>query len=256
MNTTTPSAWAQIVFRMDDVQDSYTSYAQSRLMDIFIGKEIPLHIAVIGDSIGDDPQVVEKARLGIERGLFETGLHGFHHIDHSLLDEQNQTQAMAEGSQRIQDVFGIKPTIFVSPFGTFNDATLDAMSHNNMSILSSTIARDNGSLLLHDNGKGIDHLSATTAYRILIPGNIQDKTPEQIKTEIDELVKKYGYAILVFHPQDFVQTDENGKAVRMQTASGKMDIVLHDDLKAFASLVEDIVTEYKPLKMRELDDAV
>jgi hypothetical protein len=33
----------------------------------------------------------------------------------------------------------------------------------------------------------------------------------QILSEVNSNIKRYGYAVIVFHPQDFVKTDQNGK---------------------------------------------
>jgi len=56
------------------------------------------------------------------------------------------------------------------------------------------------------------HVLAMTSFK----NNDAGKKPvkiliEQILHDVDSNMKKYGYAVIVFHPQDFVKTDHNGK---------------------------------------------
>src|SRR5215467_213504 len=47
-----------VVFRMDDLQDNWIRTAQITGMNLFLSKKIPLTLAIIMNSIGNDSQVV------------------------------------------------------------------------------------------------------------------------------------------------------------------------------------------------------
>jgi len=36
---------------------------------------------------------------------------------------------------------------------------------------------------------------------------------KQILSDVGSNIKRYGYVVIVFHPQDFVKTDQNGSEV-------------------------------------------
>ena len=55
-----------VVFRMDDLQDDWVSYAQITGMNLFLSKHIPLSLAIIMNSIGNDSQVVDKINEGLK----------------------------------------------------------------------------------------------------------------------------------------------------------------------------------------------
>ena len=72
-----------VVFRMDDLQDDWIRTAQITGMNLFLSKHIPLTLAIIMNSIGNDSQVVGKIREGSNapNALFELAIHGWNHVN-------------------------------------------------------------------------------------------------------------------------------------------------------------------------------
>ena len=58
-----------VVFRMDDIQDNWIRAAQITGMNLFLSKHVPLSLAIIMGSIGNDSQVVNKIREGLKKAL-------------------------------------------------------------------------------------------------------------------------------------------------------------------------------------------
>ena len=70
----------------------------------------------------------------------DVGLHGHHHIDHSLIPSDLQLREIAAGISRFQEV-GVQVSGFRAPFLRFNRSTCEAVVANKLSWLSNTVMR-------------------------------------------------------------------------------------------------------------------
>ena len=127
---------------MDDIEDNWTQFANLTLMDIFISKNQSVPLGLIMNSIGNDPKLIAKIREGIQRGLFELALHGWDHVEYTNLSEQEQHDSLKKANEKMQRLFGQKSNIFIPPFNSFNDSTLNAMRKLSIRIISSGVDND------------------------------------------------------------------------------------------------------------------
>jgi hypothetical protein len=77
------------------------------------------------------------------------------------------------------------------------------------------------------------------------------KTPiNNILSNVDNTIKKFGYSVVVFHPQDFVKTDQHGNVVnstmdtnQLRDLSRLIDSILSKGIKivSFSKLISEIM---------------
>ena len=241
-----------VIFRMDDVQDNFIDEAQAAAMNLFILKNQPLTLGLIMNDIGNDITISQRIAKGIEKGLFELSLHGWDHVDYTKLSEEHQKDFLKKANDKMQRLYGNTSNIFITPYGKFNDETINAMSQLGIKILSaatfsegdfdnnnsvfnannynrsiSVTALDIGNQTNLQSVASIVHTKSTTTVAseasvfhvpamTVFKSNEANKKPikipiNQILSDVDSNIKMYGYAVIVFHPQDFVKTDQNGK---------------------------------------------
>lgn len=255
-----------VVFRMDDIQDSFVNSAQLEAMNLFISRGQPLSLGIVMADIGDDLRITGKVGQGSQMGLFELGLHGWGHIDYTTLSEAEQKSTLNEANEKMNMIFGNVSDTFVPPFGYFNNATINALEELGIGILSASIFAEED----FDDNKSIFNKTESDIKRTKIePGDItsfQKATPpdkevyhlpgmvqfknyengsmvkvphDRIISEVSKNIAEYGYSIIVFHPQDLVQMDKNGKvldsrmlnATEVQDLSQLMDTLLTNGIK-------------------------
>jgi peptidoglycan/xylan/chitin deacetylase (PgdA/CDA1 family) len=218
-----------VIFRMDDVQDSWIEPAQIAAMNLFMSKNQSLSLGLIMNVIGNDSKIINKVGEGYQKGLFELALHGWNHVDYTKLTEQEQQYSLQKANEKMQKLFGSTSNIFIPPNDPFNNDTLKAMSRLGIQILSSVGYEDrnlnynifvaNGNVSVHHtwsynnvaNKSSIYHIPGTILFKDYVRG-VWVKTPiDKILNAVSANIEKYGYAVVVIHPQDFVKVDEKGK---------------------------------------------
>jgi peptidoglycan/xylan/chitin deacetylase (PgdA/CDA1 family) len=242
---------------MDDVQDKWLETAQLAAMNLFITRNQSLTLGLIMNGIGNDSKILGQISLGREKGLFELALHGWDHIDYTRLDEQQQKASLALANEKMMRLFGNGSDIFITPYGTFNNNTLNAMSQLGIRILSAALFSEgnfdrNGSIFNLNNYKtniknnNLYNNSSPASLPVYhIPAMVFFKSDEHNKRaveipiknillDVNNNIKKFGYSVIVFHPQDFVSTDQNGQVV-----SSGLDV---SQLKDLSELVDKILS--------------
>jgi hypothetical protein len=143
----------------------------------------------------------------------------------------------------MQKLFDTTASLFIPPFNTFNDDTIKAMTQAKLRILSSSTTEDKrvsdyftaygeGRL---DNGHVVYHMPDIVGFSV-VEGEQWIRTPnEEIIKAVDNSVAKYGYAVVLLHPQNFVVV-QDGKP------TPDVDYDAIDDL---ARLVKLFATNYK-----------
>ena len=248
-----PAACHCVIFRMDDVQDNWLEAAQLSAMNLFIIKNQSLTLGIIMNGIGNDSKILGQISLGREKGLFELALHGWDHIDYTRLNEQQQKVSLALANEKMVRLFGNGSDIFITPYGTFNNNTLNAMSQLGIRILSAALFSEgsfdrNGTIFnLNNYNTNTTHNrlynNSSTVYHI--PGMVFFKSDEHNKravkipirtilSDVNNSIRKFGYSVIVFHPQDFVSTDQNGQVV-----SSGLDV---SQLKDLSQLIDEILS--------------
>ncbi|MEO9363589.1 MAG: polysaccharide deacetylase family protein [Nitrososphaera sp.] len=215
-----------VIFRLDDIQDSWIVPVQSAVIDKFVEKNTNLDLAIIMNHIGNDPAIVDKVREAIATGLIETSVHGWEHVDYRTLSLSEQQDTLEKANQKMEDLFGSRTGVFVAPYNAYNDDTLKAASQAGLTILSAEFDQEIASVYDPDNPDSPDN----KVYKATAGSDIKDsqgvyhlpqvggfytydsepptKTPlSTIESKIDGAIASYGYAVVTLHPQDFTVKD-------------------------------------------------
>jgi peptidoglycan/xylan/chitin deacetylase (PgdA/CDA1 family) len=210
-----------VIFRMDDVHDNFIDEAQAAAMNLFVLKNQPLTLGLIMSDIGNDITISQHIAKGVEKGLFELGLHGWDHVDYTKLSEVHQKDSLKKANDKMQRLYGTTSNIFITPYGKFSDETINSMSQLGIKILSAATFSesdfDNNNSVFNANNynrnaASVFHVPSMTVFKSNEANKKPIKIPiYQILSDVDSNIKRYGYAVIVFHPQDFVKTDQNRK---------------------------------------------
>jgi peptidoglycan/xylan/chitin deacetylase (PgdA/CDA1 family) len=235
-----------VIFRMDDVQDYWVQSAQLALMDLFISRNQNLSLGLVMNSIGNDLKIIDKVKEGTNRELFELCLHGWNHLDYTKLDGEEQECSLLKANEKMTDLFGHPSSVFIAPYGLFDINVLKAMENTGIRILSANKSAEyrfdkkNSTYLANKsmnitktnqetNGRSIYHLPTTLPFKFHLKGKRIGIPIENALNCILTDVARYGYAVVVFHPQDFVQIDKDGNFT---------DILLEKDIKIVSQLID------------------
>ena len=261
-----------VVFRMDDVQDYFVGVAQVAAMNIFVSKGQPLALGLIMNYTGNDSSIINKVSEGYKKGQFELGLHGWDHVDYTKMSEDEQRISLLNANEKMQRLFGNKSDVFISPYGYFNNNTLEAMNELGIrllsSIISSEIKFDKGKSVFNysaEINKGLDdafgkinndisfnhslpfHVPSMISYKDYENGRPIKNPISSIIDGVEENVEKYGYSVIVFHPQDFAYADVNGRIVDDDSLNAT-------EINEFSQLIDKILS--KNMRITTLSEIV
>lgn len=194
-----------IVIRVDDIQDFAFREAQIFLIKENIINQVPFSLAIIAGMFGEDSEIVQTVKLAISSGS-EVAAHGWEHEDFARLLFDEQVSLLGKSRSRIKDTLDFDVKVFVPPVFSFSKDTIAAMHEEGYSIISaSTEVGEPGSV------SDIISLPATVELTDFSNGTWIVKSPRSVKAEISRSVQKYGFAIIVTHPQEFMMEGELNK---------------------------------------------
>lgn len=187
-----------LVMRVDDIQDFAFREAQFFLLNDSIDNHVPLSLAIIAGMFGEDTKIVETVKLAVNSGS-EVAVHGWNHEDIAKLSFKEQLTLLFQAKNRIKETLDVDTTTLVPPMFSFNGNTLDAMHEEGYDIISTSAD-------LHEPGlvSEVRSLPATVELSNYSNGTWQMKSYESVKAEILKSVQRYGFAVIVTHPQEFI----------------------------------------------------
>lgn len=192
-----------VAFRLDDVQDHYLDEVNMQIMKVFQENNSSLNIGIVGDLFGHDERLVSFIRNQINNKNPELAVsnHGWKHEDFTRLSEDNQSLLIKRTNERIYNILGVKPSVFIAPFDIFNNDTLIALKENGIKYISSIIDYDPG-YATHDDGLPYHFPSTATTsddngtYWV---GINHRNTFAQVQSSM----LKYGFAVVEMHPYEY-----------------------------------------------------
>jgi peptidoglycan/xylan/chitin deacetylase (PgdA/CDA1 family) len=240
-----------VIFRMDDIQDYWLQAAQLSLMDLFVKRNQNLSLGLIMNRIGNDTKLIDKLKEGSSKKLFELCLHGWDHLDYTKLNEEEQEHSLRKANEKMATIFGHPSSVFISPYGLFDKSAIKAMKNIGLRVLSangsaeynfdknkSTFLARGGMNLIKENqaayNNTIYHLPTTLPFKLYLKGKRIEIPFENALNCINKNVARYGYAVVVFHPQDFVQIDRDGNFT---------DILQEKDIKKVSQLIDALLSK-------------
>jgi peptidoglycan/xylan/chitin deacetylase (PgdA/CDA1 family) len=248
-----------VIFVMDDMADHGSNSVQLATMDYFISKNMPFTPSIVIADIGNttNSRVLNKVKEGVDKQLFEIAIHGYRHLNHSLLTKEVQVNDFIKANERLEILFGKRSDIFVPPFDDFNLHTIEAMGELNISLISTSRYKEaivtnpyrsqtldeietNNSKIgvsrISDQGSLVYHAPYTVSILYLHKNGLfgDDLVHEALRL-IDDSIAKYGFAQVRLHPTDFAQVDPttgtvNAEGVRIPKVINEVDDIKFQEL--------------------------
>ena len=201
-----------VAFRLDNVQDYWLNNVQTKIMDTFQEKNASLTIGIIGNSFGNDTNLVGYIKNKIITNSPSTDIanNGWKFENFAALNKDDQYSLLKNSNDKIFSLLEITPSVFIPPFGTINNYTFDAMSENKITLLSAN------TLTFHTvyPSSTIQQFPATVSTGFISTGNGTSHrlTNDEIFTNIQNSLRDYGYAVVTISFQDYAMN--NGTATQ------------------------------------------
>jgi len=198
-----------IVIRVDDIQDFAFTEGQLFLLSESVANRVPVSLAVIAGDFGQDSEVVQAVKLAISLGS-EVAVHGWKHEDLAKLSFSEQVALLAQSRSRIREILDFDTRVLVPPMFSFNEDTIAAMHDEGYNIISaSSDLTEPGSI------SEVISLPATVELSNYLNGTWRMKSLDSVEAEISKSIQKYGFAVILTHPQEFISAD--GKLNQVNT---------------------------------------
>lgn len=213
-----------VVIRIDDVQDYAFKDAQLYLLNYSKLNKLPLSLAIIPSYFGKDQDVVDAVKQAIISGS-EVTVHGWEHENLSQYTLNEQKIRLLEAKDLLEKTLNIKSNVLVPPMFSYNDDTIKAMEETGYTLIS-------GSSEFHERGwvsEKIQSIPATIELSDYSNNTWQIKSKNKIILELNASIEEHGYAIIVTHPQEFI----NDNKVNIEVAM-KFEQILQDISEDFS----------------------
>ena len=217
-----------ISFRLDDVQDYWLADTQVAIIDLFMEKNIPLTVGVIGSLIGDDERIIKILNENNDENNIEIANHSWNNDVLEGLDEEIQEEFIINTNENILEIFGVTPTTFIPPENKFDEKTISVLKRNGFTHLSAHV--DESIVIMNDKNLFYQVPSVTETAILMKPNfewELQDNN--KIKGEIIQSITENGYAVIMMHPQEFSLNE-----------LGEYDIPNQESLNNLSSLLDDV----------------
>ncbi len=233
----TQSACRCVIFRLDDTNSDFLTTVQLSVLNQFIAKNQSLSLGLIMHKINQVSPITEKIAEGQQKGLFELDIHGWDHVDYTQLSQEEQLETLQQASSKMHMIFGQYSQVFIPPYNRFDGDTIGILKSVGIKIFSADTSSDKASYFVQ-NGKNIVtsnptlyHLPAMTTFKRDNGNGTWIKVPiPTILNQIDAYVDRYGYAVVLLHPQNFAKLENNVY----------VDVVAENEIQDLSSLIDSV----------------
>ena len=196
-----------VAFRLDNIQDYYLTDIQMELIDLFLTKNAPLTIGVIGNNIGSDTELVDflKENISEHDELISVGNHG-DTFDITSLNEEEQIALIKNSNENVLRSLGKDPSVFIPSFGTYNESTLSALASEGVNYVSSVSSSDLPPYSFKD--ESVFRFPTTASSGYIEQGKAWYGIPaNQTMSDVIFSIRDYGFAVVLLHPRDYANND-------------------------------------------------
>lgn len=187
-----------LVMRVDDIQDFAFREAQFFLLNESMINDVPLSLAIIAGMFGEDREIVQTVKLAVSLGS-EVAVHGWEHEDLAKFSFGEQVALLSQSRSRIKEMLDFDVKVLVPPMFSFNEDTIAAMHGEGYNIISTITDYAEPGLMLK-----VINIPATIELSDFSNDTWSMKSFDSVKAEISKSIQKYGFAVIVTHPQEFV----------------------------------------------------
>ncbi|MDH3489676.1 MAG: polysaccharide deacetylase family protein [Nitrosopumilus sp.] len=192
-----------VAFRLDNVQDYYLIDVQEELINLFLSKDVPLTVGIIGENFGSDAELTNFLKTTISKNdkLIGIGNHGGT-SDITTMNKDEQLELIRNTNNNISDLIEKKPSVFIPPFGRYNTDTISVLNQENIQYISSVSSFDVAPYPLKDESLFRFPSTASTGY--IEQGRAWYGIPaNQTMNDIKFSVRDYGFAVVLLHPHEY-----------------------------------------------------
>jgi peptidoglycan/xylan/chitin deacetylase (PgdA/CDA1 family) len=197
-----------VAFRLDDVQDFYHSNLQIAILDLFRQEHAKITAGIISNAFGKDTTLVEYIKDAVKdevRSIVRVANHGWNHEDMTRLNKNDQSQVIKQSNQRICEFLATLPSVFIPPYSMINDDTILALRENNIKYISSSIKHDPPPYNFQRSAPYRFPVTVSTSYTFFNKYWYK-LTNDKIITNVQNSVMRYGFAVVLIHPQQYATT--------------------------------------------------
>jgi peptidoglycan/xylan/chitin deacetylase (PgdA/CDA1 family) len=198
-----------VAFRLDDIQDYFLAPAQIELFSLFKEKDTPLTIGVIGGLVGTDENLVNaiKNDLASNKSVLEIASHSLNNRVMTSLTKQEQEDFITKTSDKVFEIFGVRPKVFIPPENLFNDDTISILKNNGFTHVSYDASTSEPPVFKKSDFYHFPILPYTAELDREI-GYWKPISNDQILEKINDSLLDYGYAVVMMHPYEFSAYEE------------------------------------------------
>ena len=190
-----------VAFRLDDLQDFYLVDIQQELIDLFLSKNVPLTVGIIGDNFGNDVDLVNFLKTTTESSDLITIVNHGTASNITTMDKDDQFDLIQNTNNHISDVLGMTP-VFIPSFGNYNADTIFALEKTDMHYVSSISSFDLEPYSFNDD---LLRFPATTSSGFIESGRAWHGIPtNQTFNDVKFSIRDYGFAVLL-NPHEYSQ---------------------------------------------------
>jgi len=193
-----------VAFRFDDVQDYWLNNVQIQLMNTFVEKETPLTVGIIADAFGNDLKMLNFIKEQKNDKNFEIASRGVGNAPFTEFSKEEQDDKLKQSVQRIEDSLSVTPKTFIPPQNRFNEDTKQVLVDNGFTHISSSLLNGD-SPPFHLKDEKLYRFPQISTTGIFDPENnvYVGISHEATLSQALEGLEKYGFAVIVSHPQEF-----------------------------------------------------
>jgi predicted deacetylase len=188
-----------IVIRIDDM-GNFAVDAQIEILEFHLANEIPVSLGIIPSFLGSDEGLIDLLGRAAQRGL-EICAHGWEHENFTELGLAEQIVRMNQSRILLREMFDLDVDVFIPPYYECNSDTISAMKETGFSIISADKSRAG-------LGEEIFNYPATVSFSQFSGEMWVPRSPEFLILKLMENVERYGYAVIITHPQEFLRDGE------------------------------------------------
>ena len=208
-----------VAFRLDTVQDWWLADVNSEIIKKFNQKNSALTVGIIGNFIGDDQDIVSLLKNTIKQNnKIIIANNGWNYEDFTKLSKTDQKELLIKSNEKIKNVLGIEPKVFLPPHNKFNADTITALRELGFTHISSSVGWSTPPYtLLNSNFYEFPATANTGTFNANLTkfdGLLHQATFSQITNSIES----NGFAVVLVGPQEFSKF-ENGQYVDIINAA-------------------------------------
>ena len=203
---------AEVIFRLDDVQDGWLVNTQRALFDFFANNALgpqALVLGVIGNSMRGSTEFSQTLYNYLcINNKFEIACHGFNHNDFSLMTDSEQENEFLMFSAMAREFFPeLEVNTFIPPYNRINSCTINVAVRHGFSVLSGLDSIYTKSNFFNNPS----FMNCTVSTSTSFDENSSMCCFEEIFSVIQsQFLSKFDWCVVMLHPQEFSQglTDE------------------------------------------------